>query len=194
MYDNIGNKIKSLATAMCVIGIICSIITGIVIIANAKTEGYYYSYSKSAWNGTLVATGIAVMVLGSIASWIGSWVTYAIGEIAVDVNSNSMKLERIEGLMNKAEKRERVDTSVSGTPAGKTETVRKDFGFDTTELKEILTSAAAILDDTVQKKELRSQRNELEKLGRYKESDIIHQILNSGDIHAALAQTLQEIG
>ena len=66
MFDNIGGKLKGLAYFLCSVGIISSLITGIVIITTEK-EGLI---------------GILTIVLGALFSWISSWITYAIGEIA----------------------------------------------------------------------------------------------------------------
>ena len=65
MFENIGEKLKGLASFMCWVGIILSVISGVSIIID----------------GTLF-WGLFVAVLGSLGSWISSWVTYAIGEIA----------------------------------------------------------------------------------------------------------------
>ena len=64
MFNNIGGKLKGLAYFLCSFGIISSLITGII-----TTE-------KD------VLIGILTIVLGALFSWISSWITYAIGEIA----------------------------------------------------------------------------------------------------------------
>ena len=73
MFDNIGGKIKGLATFICWFGIIVSVIAGIAMISSA-TQGRYT-------DETLVWTGIAVAVLGSLLSWVGSFVLYGFGEL-----------------------------------------------------------------------------------------------------------------
>lgn len=79
MFDNIGGKIKGLAKFICWAGIIISIIGGIVIIASSsQSYGYYYGRHI---DGSMVATGIVVMVVGSLCSWIGSFVLYGFGEL-----------------------------------------------------------------------------------------------------------------
>ena len=65
MFDNIHRKIKMLAKVITIIGIIGSCITGFVM-----------------WilpNGFLIGT--LVMVIGSLFSWISSFVLYGFGEI-----------------------------------------------------------------------------------------------------------------
>ena len=64
MFDNIGEKLKRLALFLCWGGIILSIILGLLFC----DVGIIY--------------GVLTMVLGSLSSWISSWIIYAIGEIA----------------------------------------------------------------------------------------------------------------
>ena len=72
MFDNIGNKIKGVAEFFCWLGIICSILLGIVLVAAGINMP----------NGGVTAIiGIVVMVVGSFMSWVGSLITYGIGEM-----------------------------------------------------------------------------------------------------------------
>ena len=64
MFTNVGRKIMDLASVVCWLGIIGSIITGIIMMA-----------------AELVLLGLLVAVAGSIGSWIGSWFTYGFGEL-----------------------------------------------------------------------------------------------------------------
>lgn len=64
MFQNISDKIKTLAIVCTVIGILGSIIGGIVLCTV-----------------DLIAVGIIVMLLGSIFSWIASFVLYGFGEL-----------------------------------------------------------------------------------------------------------------
>ena len=63
MFDNIGGKIKTLATVVCWIGIVVSVIYGLVLL----------DYSAAA--------GILTMVLGSLLSWISSFTLYGFGQL-----------------------------------------------------------------------------------------------------------------
>lgn len=67
MYENIGRKIKGLATTMFVIMAILYGIVGIVMMATAAEAG--------------VIVGLLVMVGGFFLSWIGSWLLYGFGEL-----------------------------------------------------------------------------------------------------------------
>ena len=74
MYNNIGGKIKFLAKVIAWIGIIASIITGIIWIiigiANASSGG-----------GISMLIGIGIMIGGFLWSWISSWGLYGYGEL-----------------------------------------------------------------------------------------------------------------
>lgn len=70
MFENIGRKIKTLAKVICLIGIIISLINGIVIfIARPGAVG--------------IAVGFVVIIVGCLGSWIGSFFTYGFGELIV---------------------------------------------------------------------------------------------------------------
>ncbi len=71
MFDNIGGKMKTLATVLAVIGIIGSIISGCSIIS----KGLDYDA------GVLVMIGLLVMVLGALLSWSSAFSLYGLGEI-----------------------------------------------------------------------------------------------------------------
>lgn len=63
MFDNIGSKIKTVAQVGCIIGIIVSVISGIVCIATAG------------------GVGILVLIGCPLLCWIGSFVSYGFGEL-----------------------------------------------------------------------------------------------------------------
>lgn len=66
MFKRIGAKIKTLAEVMCWVGIIACIITGIVFM----TPDVH-----------LILAGILIAVVGSLLSWIGSFVLYGFGQL-----------------------------------------------------------------------------------------------------------------
>ncbi|MBR6955318.1 MAG: hypothetical protein IKH77_09855 [Clostridia bacterium] len=76
MWTNVGAKLKTLAKVVCWLGIILSVIMGIMMIAT----GNQVSYNGAAVGG--VVGGITTIIVGSLASWLGSLTTYAIGEAA----------------------------------------------------------------------------------------------------------------
>ena len=75
MFENIGCKIKKLARILCWIGIVASVISGIIMIATSS------AYSRYSGTGIGVVGGVALMVFGSLFSWIGSFFTYGFGEL-----------------------------------------------------------------------------------------------------------------
>lgn len=66
MFDNIGGKIKAVAKVVCWIGIIASIIIGFIMLVQDEDTAF---------------AGILIMVLGSLGSWIGSFMTYGFGQL-----------------------------------------------------------------------------------------------------------------
>lgn len=77
MFDNIGGKIKALAKVLCWIGIIASVISGIVMIVSGSSSRYYSGPSP-------VLTGFLTIILGALFSWIGSFFTYGFGQLIED--------------------------------------------------------------------------------------------------------------
>ena len=69
MFTNIGKKIKVLAIVLTVIGILAYVIIGVIIIANSRH------------NDELVVIGIAIMIIGSLMSWLSSFILYGFGQL-----------------------------------------------------------------------------------------------------------------
>ena len=76
MWDNIGRKLQSLAKVVCWLGIIGSVIMGIIIMAQ---------------NQSTIVTGLLYLVIGCLASWIGSWAMYGLG-LVVEYVENRGKI------------------------------------------------------------------------------------------------------
>ena len=83
MFDNIGGKIKSVATAIAIFGIIGSIIIGSIIIAEAN-DSYYPSARE-------VLGGLLVMIVGSLSSWVSSFTLYGFGQLIENTDIISSK-------------------------------------------------------------------------------------------------------
>ena len=66
MFGNIGGKIKALAQVITWIGIIGSVIGGISVIAISEY---------------LMLTGLLIMIIGSLISWVSSFVLYGFGHL-----------------------------------------------------------------------------------------------------------------
>lgn len=88
MFDNIGSKIKSVATAIAIFGIIGSIIIGNIIIAEANDS--YYPSATETLNGWLV------IIVGSLSSWVSSFTLYGFGQLIENTDIISAKLESIK--------------------------------------------------------------------------------------------------
>ena len=85
MFNNIGRKIKTFAKVMCWIGIISSVLAGLVMIA-ASFSG------RAATAGILM--GIAVALVGSLISWVGSFMLVGFGELVentAEIAANTRK-------------------------------------------------------------------------------------------------------
>ena len=73
MYKNVGRKIKTLASVLTWIGIVASVIAAIVCFVAASKTTY--------GSGMYIAYGIAVLVIGCLASWLSNLVLYGFGEL-----------------------------------------------------------------------------------------------------------------
>lgn len=63
MFENIGDKIKTLAVVLCVLGMIASVIWGIVL--------FFSSF----------LSGLLVLAVGCLCAWTGSFTLYGFGEL-----------------------------------------------------------------------------------------------------------------
>ncbi len=76
MFDNIGEKIKTLATVSCWIGIVASFLGSIVLLLGGE-----------------LLTALLTAVSGPLASWVGSFVLYGFGDL---IETNRMILSKLE--------------------------------------------------------------------------------------------------
>lgn len=96
MFKNIGKKIKVFAKVICWLGIIFSVISGIILIV----AGVNNDDIRTIINGTvqymdstmLIVLGVVVLILGPIVSWIGSFMTYGFGEIVDNTQAIKNKI------------------------------------------------------------------------------------------------------
>lgn len=66
MFDNIGQKIKSVAVTVLCVGIIASFIVGLITLFSGEDWAFY---------------GIFIIVIGVILSWVCSLMTYGYGQL-----------------------------------------------------------------------------------------------------------------
>lgn len=87
MFKNIGRKIKTLAKVVCWLGIIFSVLLGVMImLGSASAAQFVTQYEQSGTqiaisSGASIVLGIIVIVVGVLASWIGSFMTYGFGQL-----------------------------------------------------------------------------------------------------------------
>lgn len=91
MFTNIGDKIKNLASVLAWLGIIGSIIGGIVMIAVGLESSEIF-----------VLFGFLTAIAGSLVSWIGSFLLYGFGELIdrvaqIDRKLNNQASQSISG-------------------------------------------------------------------------------------------------
>ena len=84
MFSNIGEKIKKLSKIVCWIGMIGCVIVGIILLAT------YEDAFGSAAETAQIISGIVWIVVGPLASWIGSFLLYGFGEL-ISSQKNSEK-------------------------------------------------------------------------------------------------------
>lgn len=70
MFDHIGRKIQILAIVLCALGITASVVTGIVYISAIDSPD-----ARRVW------AGILFMFLGSLLSWVSTFVLYGFGHL-----------------------------------------------------------------------------------------------------------------
>lgn len=108
MFENIGDKIKTLAKICCLIGIIGSVITGIILISSIN-----------------VLVGIAITIGGALLSWIGSFFVYGFGEL-IESNAeistqNSEIIDLLKKQQDKPESKQNNTAQNASLSAPKTE-------------------------------------------------------------------------
>ncbi len=79
MFNNIGGKIKTLAKVLCWVGIIISVLTGIAAIVSGGSGSLIINGEPARVDGTVA--GILIIVIGCLASWIGSFFAYGFGQL-----------------------------------------------------------------------------------------------------------------
>ncbi len=72
MFDNIGSKIKILAIVCCIIGIVATIASQVIVVFTAK-----YTTSTS-YDALIIVLNI---IIGVVISWVSSFVLYGFGQL-----------------------------------------------------------------------------------------------------------------
>lgn len=109
MFDNISDKMKSAATALAILGIIGSIIVGIVMIAESPL------------------VGLLVIVVGSLSSWVSSFTLYGFGQLIENTDTISSEMESIRhiasGYVVNASDKTQSSSNDSGSFANSNDTI-----------------------------------------------------------------------
>lgn len=85
MYSNIGGKIRKFAAVLAILGIIGSAIGA--IIAWSVHAGFM--------------SGLLILTIGGLSSWIGSWAMYAFGTLVEDTAVAREEAYRIRRLLSR---------------------------------------------------------------------------------------------
>jgi ribosomal protein L40E len=78
MFNNIGKKVKGLAIVVCVIGMNGSLVGAIIL-----------------WANELVGAGFSTLIGGCLSAWIGSWVTYCVGDTNAKLTEMQAEIDSI---------------------------------------------------------------------------------------------------
>lgn len=81
MFNNIGGKIQALAKIICWIGIILSVVLGIFF---CMIDNYTLGPMEK---GVQIFIGILIMGIGSVFSWVGSFLLYGFGRLVENSDS-----------------------------------------------------------------------------------------------------------
>lgn len=92
MFDNIGSKLKVFAKVLFWIMTVLYVILGIVVIAGSTHSGYRYSYTDES----AIVSGILLMLLGPLLSWVFAAAIYAFGELVDKTSSTERRVSNIE--------------------------------------------------------------------------------------------------
>ena len=71
MFTNIGGKIKTCAKTIAVMGIVGNIISGLLVISRGGRSS----------SVALIGMGFAILIVGALIFWIGSFFVYGFGEL-----------------------------------------------------------------------------------------------------------------
>lgn len=102
MFKNIGKKIRVLAMVLCWIGIAFSVLAGVVFILSGAgvIEKLPIQVTGGADIGTmLIVFGVVSILLGSLMSWVGSFLLYGFGKLVEETEANGARLEQLQNTL-----------------------------------------------------------------------------------------------
>ena len=102
MFKNAGQKIIKAAKVLCVIGIVLSVILGIVTMcggATVTTTVKGLKRTSGISGGFAIFAGLIVMVIGSLASWLSCLLLAGFGELITSRQNTERSVHVIEDAM-----------------------------------------------------------------------------------------------
>ena len=81
MFKNIAKKLKALAKVICWVGIVLSVLAGLL-------------YIFASGDITYAIAGVVAMLLGILLSWVGSFVLYGFGQIVENTDKMAANSEK----------------------------------------------------------------------------------------------------
>ncbi len=92
MFSYIGKKIKDLATILTIVGVVLSILGGLASIG----MGANLENRQGEGTGILfILVGIALMIIGPLVFWLGSYLLYGYGELVDKTSEISKDLKQL---------------------------------------------------------------------------------------------------
>lgn len=90
MFTNIGNKIRTFAKVLCIIGIVLAALSGLIMmISGISMLGYSYTAGAGV---ALIFGGLVSAALGALLAWVGSFVLYGYGQLIHSVQQIEKKV------------------------------------------------------------------------------------------------------
>ena len=90
MFTNIGNKIRTLAKVLCIIGIVLAALSGLIMmISGISMLGYSYTAGAGV---ALIFGGLVSAALGALLAWVGSFVLYGYGQLRRRCSATSIRI------------------------------------------------------------------------------------------------------
>ena len=90
MYRNVGDKIKIVAETICWLGIVGSVVYGFYVMFNDIENADVVLLQ--------ILIGLGIMIVGSLSSWIGSFVLYGFGQLIENsdiIVEETVKIEKL---------------------------------------------------------------------------------------------------
>ena len=96
MFRSTGKRLMTLSKIICGLGMACSVLAGIALIAGLVSISAFGLNSSTALKGTGgIVLGVAVIAVGCFLSWVGSLILYGFGELIHKTKENNFLLQRI---------------------------------------------------------------------------------------------------